>query len=1076
MLHRTVTAAALFLVLLGAIAGSAEAAAAPAWSVTTFPFPTSFTPGSEGTESTGPAYHVHAVNVGGAATSGTFTVTDTLPSTVAPSSASGGVGEYGIGNHLSCERSGQTVTCSGSTPLAPGELLTLTIPVKLKTGGPKTYLNEVTVSGGGGAPESASGRSTVSVTPSPFDLLDGRAGLFSSATDEEGAVSQLAGSHPGELNIGLGFSTELGAEGVVLAAGGGLRAGFVVNPQATELRCTETELETEERFENGKIVGGCPAASQVGTAAITTAVQGESHTATVRIFNMVAPKGSPGIFGFEVIGGVYVHLLGAVNSDGSYELTAQANDTLAKVPVLSAQTSLWGDPSAASHDAVRGPCGESLGRQHGFTSCPVPRTNTAFLTLPSRCSDPLGTNVEVDSWRQPGVFVKGSTQSTGLDDTPVGVVGCEGLKFEPSISLRPGTSAADSPSGLEVDVHVPQSEQFDQRSQSTLEGAKVTLPAGYAINPSAANGRTACTATQIGLTSPIGQAQGIHFTPVPAGCPDDAKVGSVEVITPLLDHPLPGGVYLAQPFENPFGSLLAIYIAVHDPQTGVVVKLAGRVEANPVTGQLTTTFAENPQLPFEVFHLDFFDGPRAALRTPATCGGYSAQSTLTPWSGSAPVSLATPMSVDHSPAGGACAETPAQQPHAPAFSAGTTDPLAGAYSPFVLHISREDGSQQLSGLDVTLPPGLTGKLAGTPYCPEAALAAVASKTGREEEASASCPSASEVGRVTVAAGSGPTPYYASGRAYLAGPYKGDPLSLAIITPAVAGPYDLGTVMVRAALHVDPQSAQITVHSDPLPTILQGIPLDVRSIAVEMSKPQFTLNPTDCEPLSVGAEATSTLGQVVSLSSRFQLLGCENLPFGPKVSIRLKGGTKRNKYPQLTATVTARPGESNIAHASVTLPHAEFLEQGHIGTICTRPQFAAESCPPGSVYGFARATTPLLDGALEGPVYLRANGGERELPDLVAALHGQINIDLVGYVDSVKGRLRNRFQLVPDAPVSKFVLKMAGGKKSLLVNSENLCGKHANNRASVRLTAHNGRIDDFNPRVANECRKKVHRKR
>jgi hypothetical protein len=1087
MLRRAIIVLALSLGAIATISSPAQAAPpSPVWSVTAFPYPTNFTPGSEGSESLGPAYHIHAVNIGGMATTGTFTVTDTLPSSVTPVLAAGGFGAFGFDlNPMACGRSGQVVTCTGSTPsIAPGEVLDVTIPVKLKSGGPKAYDNTATVSGGGGAPATATAHSTVSATPAAFGFLPGRSGLFSSATDAGGATVSLAGAHPAELNIGLAFPSELGVGSMVLATGGGIRdvravlpSGVVVNPQATAVRCTEAELESEPAVREGDIVGGCPAASQAGTVTITTSTNNEVHTALAPLYNMRAPQGSPGVFGFEVVGGVYVHLVGALRSDGAYELAAAANDTLAKVAVLAVQTSLWGNPTDESHDTVRGKCSTAQGRALGFTSCPVPRTNMALLSLPSACSGPLTTRVEADSWLQPGIFAERTAESTGLDGAPAGIEGCSDLHFDPTIDLEPDVRSSDSPSGLAVDLHIPQSEQFGERAESTLEGAKVALPAGFAINPSAANGRTACTASEIGLTTPVGQAQGMHFSATPAICPDAAKVGSVEVETPLLDHSLPGAVYLAQPYENPFGSLLAIYLAVFDPQTGVVVKLAGRVDADPQTGQLTTTFAENPQLPFEEFRLNFFGGPRAALRTPMTCGSYSSQSILTPWSGTAPVSLAGSLPIDQGANGGVCANAPAEEPNKPSFAAGTVNPLAGAYSPFVLHLNREDGSQQLGGLNVTLPPGLTGKLVGTPYCPDAALAGAEIKTGREEQATPSCPAASEVGRVTVGAGSGPAPFYASGRAYLAGPYKGDPLSLAIITPAVAGPYDLGTVVVRAALHVNPESAQISVRSDPLPTILKGIPLDVRSVAVEMSKPDFTLNPTNCEPLTVSAEAISVLGQAAPLSNRFQVGGCEHLPFGPKISLKLKGATKRTKFPALRATVTAKPGEANIAKAAVTLPHSAFLEQGHIGTICTRVQFVAEACPAKSVYGFARAWTPLLEKPLEGPVYLRSNGGERELPDLVAALHGQIDVDLVGYVDAVHARLRNRFNLVPDAPVSKFILEMKGGAKGLLVNSENLCAKGAKRRALVRLTAQNGKVDNFNPLVANSCKesKKSNRK-
>ena len=570
-----------------------------------------------------------------------------------------------------------------------------------------------------------------------------------------------------------------------------------------------------------------------------------------------------------------------------------------------------------------------------------------------------------------------------------------------------------------------------------------------------------------------------RFSPTAANCPDSSKLGTVEVDTPLLEEhpgesPLPGAVYLAKPHENPFDSLLAIYITVNDPKTGIVVKLPGLVQADPQTGQLTTTVRESPQVPFEDFKLHFFEGAAGALRTPPTCGSYETTTELTPWSApesGPPATPADPYAIDKAANGSsACAHTPSEEENKPSFEAGTEAPSAGAYSPFLLKLHREDGSPELKQIDTTLPPGLTGKLAGIPECSEGALQAAKAKTGTEEQQSPSCPAASKVGAVNVAAGAGPDPYYAQGNAYLAGPYQGAPLSLAIITPAVAGPFDLGDVVVRAALQVNPETAQITVKSGPIPTILEGIPLDIRTIAVKMDKPNFTLNPTDCEKMAVTAQALSALGQSAALTYPFQVGGCNALGFKPKVAISLKGGTKRNDNPALKAVVSFPQGAyANTASAQVTLPHSEFLDQAHIGTVCTRVQFAANACPAASVYGHATAVTPLLDQPLSGPVYLRSSSNK--LPDLVAALNGQIDVALDGRIDTGKGGgIRNTFSVVPDAPVSKFVLEMQGGSKGLLVNSENLCSPKAKTHAIANFTAQNGKVYDTTPEVQNSCKK------
>ena len=455
---------------------------------------------------------------------------------------------------------------------------------------------------------------------------------------------------------------------------------------------------------------------------------------------------------------------------------------------------------------------------------------------------------------------------------------------------------------------------------------------------------------------------------------------------------------------------------------------------------------------------------------------------LTPFSAPESGPAATPGSTFQTTAaenGGACPTSAAQEPNAPRFHAGTETPQAGIYSPFSLKLVREDGSQELKSIETTLPKGLIGRLAGTPYCPEAALAAAKGKSGAQEQASPSCPAASEVGTVEVGAGAGPTPINVPGHVYLAGPYKGAPISLAIITPAVAGPFDLGTVVVRAALEVNPETTQISAKSDPIPTILEGIPLDLRSITLKLTRPKFTLNPTSCDELAFSGSAVSVLGASAPLSQRFQVGGCPALPFKPKLALSLKGSTKHNGNPALKAVLTTKPGEANIASAQVTLPSSEFLDNAHIKTVCTRAQFyegksPGEKCPAESIYGHAKATTPLLEAPLEGPVYLGTGYGH-QLPDLLADLGGQIPVVLNGTVSSFHRGIRNTFEAVPDAPVSSFSLEMAGGKKGLLVNSKNLC--KSTNRATVDLIAQNGKASDTEPLVANSCKKaKKHHKR
>jgi hypothetical protein len=611
----------------------------------------------------------------------------------------------------------------------------------------------------------------------------------------------------------------------------------------------------------------------------------------------------------------------------------------------------------------------------------------------------------------------------------------------------------------------------EESATAHLRDASVTLPEGLTVNPSSANGLASCSPEQIGMTTAVGDAHP-HFSKAAAACPGASAIGTTEVITPSFPDALHGRVYLATPHQNPFGSLLALYATVKGH--GLNIKLAGEVKADPKTGRLTTTFTENPQFPVEHFRLHLFKGALAPLKTPPGCGTYTTTSSLTPWSAPESGPPATPSdtyAINQAAGGRPCG----QAQNSPSFEAGTVDTTAGSYTPFVLNLSRPDGSQGFGEISATLPPGLLAKLAGTPPCSEADLAAAANKSGTAEQAAPSCPAASRIGSVAVAAGAGPQPFHASGQVYLSGPYKGAPLSLAIVTPAVAGPFDLGTVVVRNAVRIDPVTAQVSAVSDPIPSILQGIPLDIRSVSLRLDKPQFTRTPTSCDPMQVTGSLTSLLGQAASLADRFQVGDCPRLGFKPKLGLTLKGKVNRRAHPSLHATLTARPGDANIASAQVKLPPSVFLDQSHIGTVCTRVQFAAQACPAGSIYGKAQATSPLLDYPVAGPVYLRSS--DHKLPDLVADLRGPVNqpieVALAGKTDAVKGALRNTFEAVPDVPVTKFSLTLFGGKKGLIIMSDGFC---AHPRATAKFGAQNGKVSNSTPKVAAKCGKPKKKKK
>jgi hypothetical protein len=612
------------------------------------------------------------------------------------------------------------------------------------------------------------------------------------------------------------------------------------------------------------------------------------------------------------------------------------------------------------------------------------------------------------------------------------------------MSVRPSSTKASSPTGLGIELNLPQNETFEGTASATLKAVTVRLPDGVAVNPPAADGLAACSQSQIG----IGNEQ-------PNSCPSGSKVGTAEITTPLLEGPLKGSIYLAEQHNNPFGTLLALYLAVEGE--GVVVKLPGRVTADAATGQLTATFDNNPQIPFDTLNVKFADGPRATLVTPSSCGTYNIRSELTSWASSTPVVIDSPFEINQGCATGG---------FSPKLEAGTTNPVAGAYSAFTLRVTRQDGEQNLSRIAATLPKGLLAKIAGVPLCQDA------------QAVSGNCPAAAQIGTTTTGVGAGTQPLFIpqAGKSptavYLAGPYRGAPYSLVVRVPAQAGPFDLGTIAVRVALQVDVFTAQVTASSDPLPQILEGIPVAYRDVRVDTSRPEFIVNPTNCEPMKVTSTIAAINGASASPSSRFQVAGCGNLGFKPTLKLSLKGSTKRTGHPALKAVVTY-PKEgvyANIARAQVNLPHSEFLDQGNLNKTCTRPVLLEGKCPKTSIYGKAKAWTPLLERPVEGPVYLVGGFGYK-LPALVAELNGQIRVLLVGKVDTGPNKgIRNTFEAVPDAPVSRFVLEMKGGKKySLLENSENLCEKPQYGQA--RFTAQSGAVEQLKPTIANSCSSK-----
>jgi hypothetical protein len=790
---------------------------------------------------------------------------------------------------------------------------------------------------------------------------------------------------------------------------------------------------TTAQFVTAKSGGaGCPFSSQVGVSEARIRGGSPGIFAKSPIYRLeTAGENQVARLGFLILT-VPIFINVQLRSNSDYGVRAEVSNLSALSPLVSQRTTLWGVPADPSHDTLRFTAQEALEFKQESPPRSAGHAPEPFLTNPTSCTGPLRVRFLADSYQEPGRFDEATA--------PLGeITNCEEVEFDPSFSLTATTTEAAAPSGAEATLTIPQNEGFDERATSHLRNAVVRLPEGMSINPGAADGLAACTEAEVGY----------QVTPVPsANCPLASKIASAVIDSPSLTAPIHGGVY--QRPSAP-GHLFRAWLVADE--LGVHVKIPGEFQLDPLTGQVTSLFLDTPQVPVRELRLRFKDGPRGVLTTPRRCGTYEARYALTPWSGSGDVGGAVPMTFDQN-----C--TPPD--FSPGFRAGAVEPLGGAFSRFVTELSQDSGESNLSKLQVTMPPGLLAKLKGVAVCSEA------------DAGTGACPDASRVGSTIVATGLGtnplwiPQPGKSPTAVYLAGPYKGAPYSLVVKTPAEAGPFDLGDVVVRVALQVDPVTTQVSAISDPLPQVVEGIPVFYRHVRIDLDRPNFAINPTRCVPMQVAATADSVVGNHASLAARFQVDRCARLAFKPHLTLSLKGGMKRSQNPALSAVLRMRKG-ANIASARVTLPPGLQIDNAHINNPCTRVQFDAKACPRKSILGRARASSPLLDQPLKGPVYFRSNGGERELPDLVADLHGPIHVILVGFIDSKHRRLRTTFASVPDAPVSRFQINLFGDKRGLLENNRNLCRSSA--RALEQFTGQNGKATAVKAEMKLPCKGK-----
>jgi len=1025
---------------------------------------TTTVPGGPGTTT----LHIYAQNTGGAASLGLVTIKVQLPTGVTTATTA----KLTPGAACTPSDPGQEAfSCTTEQAVAPSlNLPTLNAPLRVGPGATLgTHAIHIEVEGGN-APMIVR---DIPLTVSALPALPGAQDVFAGAYDNAGVPDQAAGGHPYSASAGVVLNTNRSPLGFVTPAGefkdiiANLPPGFLGNPIAMP-ECSEDVVDVP-------FGPGCPAVTAAGITSPLIAVGGDPAPIPAPIFNMEAPNGYPARFKFSILGEETLNAIGSLRSDGDYGLSVSSYNTPQILPVFGFFFTFWGAPGDPTHNGQR--CKRFVGG--AGQECVPSAQNTAFLTNAVNCSEQAAvapvTDVEFNTWQDHFTFfhnVIPIEAVTGCDDPD--------LKFEANFTFEPSDTKADSPASFRTSLTVPSDGLTDPTKLTTpeIKDTVVTLPEGVVLNAAGADGLQACSLNQIGFKgSGFLMPNPIRFDKDPNTCPEASKIGTGELKTALLADPLHGALYLAaQGDGNPFGSLFAIYLVIEDPRHGIFIKLPGRVDPDPVTGQMKVTFTNLPQLPFTRLDLSLKGGNRSALASPTTCGNYITTATNTPWSApesGPPTVSANGFDINQGPNGLPCASTPSERPFDIGWTAGADSVKAGADGPFNMQITRPDGSQELTSVALKTPRGLSASLKGIPRCSAQQIAVAEGSTGKQEQSNPACPSASQVGTLTTGAGSGPSPFYVNGKLYLAGPYKGAPLSVVAITPAVAGPFDLGNVVVRNAVKIDRGTAQVFAQSDEIPQILKGVVLRIRDVRIKLDRDNWTINPTSCDPSAVELAAKGANGALANRSTRFQVGGCGDLPFAPKLTAKVIGATKRGAHPAFEAKLTYPEGAyANIKDVQVTLPHSEFLEQSHINTICTRVQAAANACPAGSIYGYAEATTPLLDGKLTGPVFLKSSS--HQLPDLAIALKGPddqpIEVEFQGRIDSVKAQIRNTIEGLPDVPVSSFTLKMKGGNKGLLVNSRNLCqGKPG--RLTVKMVGQNNKRSDLRPVLGNSCRGK-----
>jgi hypothetical protein len=1057
LLFAVLTATSFSLAL--SVPGVSAQSLAPWWGVTSGSRPSSLpAPGGQG------EVFVSAQNRGDAAADGSSSpvrIADVLPAGLEAIAIKGVAGQDAVNFNrgpVTCAL--KTLECTWSSEsLPPFEQIEVRIRVRVKTGAHSGEANTASVSGGGAASAVSATHPLVVGAPRTFGFDD-----YQLVPEEAGgSLDTQAGSHPFQLTNVVTFTSGTpdakgNPRGVALPkdVAAALPPGLIGNPTPFR-QCTDAQFSKGFTAESGAIVDECPASAAVGVATVTFTEPKSLGfvTVTTPIFNMTPRVGEPARFAFKPTGLFPVYLDTSIRTGSDYGVTVTSSSITEFVSNLSAKLIFWGTPGDPRHDSQRG--WECL---KGFGTCP-PSTGTTpppFLAMPTSCGAPFQSTLRGDSW--------GSSEQPAEEAAPVtysfpeAIDGCNRLPFSPQVKVTPDGTVASSPTGLNVDVHVPQDSILNSESlaESAVKNITVALPPGVAINPSGGDGLQACNEGQIGyLPPPASEPPGnLRFTSTLGAdfCPDASKIGTVEIASPLLPpgQHVRGAVYLATQNENPFGSLIGLYIVAEDPISGVLVKLPGETELTD-SGQIIGIFKNTPQLAFEDAELHFFGGERAPLATPARCGAYTTDATFAPWSGNEPVSSSSTFEITSGPGGSSCPG--ANLPFSPSLTGGSTNINAGAFTPLTTTIGRADGNQDMQAVTLRMPPGLSGILAGLKLCPEA------------QANEGSCGPESQIGETTVSAGVGSDPVSVrGGRVYITEKYRGAPFGLSIVDPVKAGPFDLerdtskpaqnppcDCVVVRAKIEVDQRTAELTITTDPsgahaIPHLIDGIPVQIQKVNVLINRPGFTFNPTNCTAFSLTGSISSDEGASAPVAVPFQATNCATLSFKPSFKVTTTGKNSRAKGAGLHVNL-AYPkapfgSQANIRSVKVSLPkllpsNLKTLQQAcpH-GTFETNPA----GCGAGSIVGHATATTPLLPVALSGPAYFVSYGGAK-FPELVVVLQGYgVTLDLHGetFINEHTNVTSSTFHTVPDAPVGTFELTLPQGRSSALAAPTALCGK------------------------------------